>query len=30
MDKLDEEYHELVPSDGWILKQEEFEFTEGI
>ena len=29
MDKLDEEYHELVPSDGWILKQEEFEFTEG-
>ena len=29
MDKLDEEYHELVPSDGWILKPEEFEFSEG-
>ena len=29
MDKLDEEYHELVPSDGWILKPEQFEFSEG-
>ena len=29
MDKLDEEYHELVPSDGWILKPEQFEFAEG-
>ena len=28
MDKLDEEYHELVPSDGWILKPEQFEFAE--
>lgn len=29
MDKLDEEYHELVPADGWLLKPGEFEFSEG-
>lgn len=29
MDSLDEELHELVPADGWLMKPEKVEFNEG-